>query len=152
MKPIRLTKVSLTPEAARQLEQLRLSRRDLSVVLGFGRKHRRASVTRYVLGQRQIPAGCERKLERLVGTTVRVANGQIITVDRNRRAISKTKKKAKRRGKSMRVWGYGRMGDCSSREQRAKSEEPDSGPKPTALRSPLTSPTHPHVFSGGRYL
>jgi hypothetical protein len=82
-KRLAVTKLTLTKQAARQLRQHGLSRGDLDVILRFGRKHHRGGVTFYRLGRRQIPVGCEQELERLVGVTVLVADGQIINIKRS---------------------------------------------------------------------
>jgi len=80
MKRIKVIKLLLSKHAAQRLQQLGLSRGDLNVVLRFGRRIHRSKVTFYVFSQRQIPTGCQRQLERLVGTTAVVIGDRIITV------------------------------------------------------------------------
>lgn len=92
-----MTKVRISRHAARRLAQREISLEDVHLVLRLGRRLHRTGVTFYFFGRRQIPGGLECELERLVGTTVLVAEGQVITAYRNKRAIAVIKRKPKRR-------------------------------------------------------
>ncbi len=94
-----ITKLSISRHAARRLAQRGISLHDLDLTLRFGRKIHRTGATFYFFGRRQIPRGLERQLERLVGTTLIVADGRLVTAYRNKRAIAEIKKKPKRRAK-----------------------------------------------------
>ncbi|GBC81432.1 hypothetical protein HRbin10_00544 [bacterium HR10] len=94
-----IAKLHISRHAARRMARRGITLRDLDLTLRFGRKIHRTGVTFYFFGRRQIPRGLERQLERLVGTTLIVADGQLITAYRNKRAIATIKKKPKRRAK-----------------------------------------------------
>jgi|FLYL01.1.fsa_nt_gi hypothetical protein len=94
---LEVTKVHISRHAAQRLAQRGISLEDVHLVLWLGRKLHRTGATFYFFGRRQIPQGLERELDRLVGTTLIVANGQLITAYRNKQAIAAVKKKPKRR-------------------------------------------------------
>lgn len=83
--------------ATRRMAQRNLTVEDVSLVLQLGHVEYRTGVEFYFLRSRDVPEGMERKLERLVGATVIVSNGEIITAYRNRNAISGIKRKLKHR-------------------------------------------------------
>lgn len=96
-KKMSIAKVTISRHAARRLAQRGISLEDVDLVLRLGRRLHRAGVTFYFFGQRQIPHGLEHHLERLVGTTLLVAEDHLITAYRNKRALAAIKKKPKRR-------------------------------------------------------
>ncbi len=104
MKKMTITRVQISRHAARRLAQRGISLEDVNLVLRLGRRLHRTGVTFYFFGRRQIPRGLERELERLVGTTLIVADGCVITAYRNKRAIAEIKKKPKRRFPSLAPW------------------------------------------------
>ncbi|GBC78265.1 hypothetical protein HRbin08_01752 [bacterium HR08] len=99
MMKANITKLSISRHAARRLAQRGISLEDVNIVLRLGRRFHRTGATFYFFGRRQIPRGLERQLERLVGTTLIVADGRLVTAYRNKRAIAEIKKKPKRRAK-----------------------------------------------------
>lgn len=99
MKTMDITRVRISRHAARRLAQRGISLEDVNIVLRLGQRLHRTGATFYFFGRRQIPHGLERQLERLVGTTLIVADGRLITAYRNKRAIATIKKKPKRRAK-----------------------------------------------------
>lgn len=86
----------VSEHAAQRMAQRNLDLGDLALVLRYGRVEHRTGVEFHFLGRRDLPAGMERRLERLVGTTLIVASGEIVTVYRNRRALSEIRRKSKR--------------------------------------------------------
>jgi hypothetical protein len=88
-------KYRLTRHARQRMAQRNLSRKDVGVVIRFGRKIYRTGAAFFFLGRRDLPNGRERELERLVGTTIIATEGQILTVYRNARAIAEIKRKVK---------------------------------------------------------
>jgi len=103
-KKISITRVQISRHAARRLAERGISLEDVNLVLRLGRRLHRTGATFYFFGRRQIPRGLERELERLVGTTLIVADGRLITAYRNKRAIAKIKKKPKRRFLPLALW------------------------------------------------
>jgi len=99
MKTMDITRVRISRHAARRLAQRGISLEDVNIVLRLGQRLHRTGATFYFFGRRQVPRGLERQLERLVGTTLIVADGQLITAYRNKHAIATIKKKPKRRAK-----------------------------------------------------
>ncbi len=99
------TKVHISRHAAQRLAQRGISLEDVHLVLRLGRKLHRTGATFYFFGRRQIPRGLERELERLVGTTLIVSDGRLITAYHNKRAIAVIKKKSKRRRKLSPILG-----------------------------------------------
>jgi hypothetical protein len=89
-------KFRISKHAARRMAQRNLSVGDVALTLRYGRREHRAGAEFYVLTKRGIPEGMGRALERLVGATVVVSGGEIVTVYRNRRALASIRKKAKR--------------------------------------------------------
>jgi hypothetical protein len=77
------------------MAQRNLSVGDVALVLRFGRKEHRTGVKFFFLGERDVPPGQERKLRRLVGTTVVAVDECILTVYRNERALAQIKRKLK---------------------------------------------------------
>ena len=68
---------------------------DVALVLRLGRREYRTGVQFFFLGERDVPEGQERALERLVGTTVVAVDGCILTVYRNEHAWARIKRKLK---------------------------------------------------------
>lgn len=103
---MRVSKYRISRHAARRMAQRNLSVGDVALVLRFGRKEHRTGVKFFFLGERDVPPGQERELERLVGTTVVAADECILTVYRNERALARIRRKLKwglsvcRRGES----------------------------------------------------
>ncbi|HXF06604.1 MAG TPA: DUF4258 domain-containing protein [Blastocatellia bacterium] len=97
IKAIEIERVRISRHAGQRLAQRGISLEDVHLVLRLGQKLHRTGVTFFFFGRRQIPRGLERELERLVGTTLLVSNGCLITAYRNKRAIAAIKKKLKRR-------------------------------------------------------
>jgi hypothetical protein len=69
---------------------------DLYPVIRFGRVTYVAGAEFYFLGKRDLPPNLQLELEHLVGVTVLVRNGHVLTVYRNRHAPSKIRRKLKR--------------------------------------------------------
>lgn len=93
---MKINKFRISHHAARRMAQRNLDLGDLAIVFTFGRREHRTGATFYFLAERDIPAGLERRLERLVGTTIVVEENVITTVYRNRRALRKIRRKPKR--------------------------------------------------------
>jgi hypothetical protein len=89
------TKYRLTRHARQRMAQRNLTRKDVGLVIRFGRKLYRTGAAFFFLGKRDLPKGSERELERLVGTTIIAADGQILTLYRNERSIAEIKRKLK---------------------------------------------------------
>lgn len=85
----------LSQHARQRMAQRNLSRKDVGLVIRFGRKLYRAGAAFFFLGRRDVPKGREREFERLIGTTVVAAEDEIVTTYRNDRAISRIKRKLK---------------------------------------------------------
>jgi hypothetical protein len=85
----------ISPHAALRMAQRNLGDGDLALVLRLGHEEHRAGATFYFLGARDVPAGMEKVLERLVGTTVVVEGARVSTVYRNRRALARIRRKSK---------------------------------------------------------
>lgn len=92
---MRINKYRISRHAARRIAQRNLSVGDVALVLRFGRKEHRTGVKFFFLGERDVPPGQERELERLVGTTIVAADECILTVYRNERALAQIKRKLK---------------------------------------------------------
>ena len=92
---MRISKYRISRHAARRMAQRNLSVGDLALVLRFGRKEHRTGVKFFFMGERDVPPGQERELERLVGTTVVAADKCILTVYRNEKALARIKRKLK---------------------------------------------------------
>ena len=92
---MRINRYRISRHAARRMAQRNLSVGDVALVLRFGRKEHRTGVKFFFLGERDVPPGQERELERLVGTTVVAADECILTVYRNERALAQIKRKLK---------------------------------------------------------
>jgi hypothetical protein len=89
--------VPFSQHAARRMAQRNLTAEDVSLVLQLGHVEYRTGVEFYFFGSRDVSEGMERELDRLVGVTVVVSNGEIITAYRNRHALSGIKRKLKHR-------------------------------------------------------
>lgn len=85
----------LTEHARQRLAQRNLTAEDIALVTHFGRMTHCNAATFYFLGRRDIPRGWERRLAPLVGATLVVGNGCLLTAYRNRRAWSVIKRKSK---------------------------------------------------------
>jgi hypothetical protein len=92
---MRINKYRISRHAARRMAQRNLSVGDVALVLRFGRKEHRTGVEFFFLGERDVPPGWGRELERLVGTTVVAADECILTVYRNEKALAQIKRKLK---------------------------------------------------------
>lgn len=87
--------VDFSEHAKQRLPQRNLSPEEVALVLSLGRVSYCTGVKFYFLAERDLPSGLEKELARLVGTTVIVAGSEVVTVYRNRRALSKIKHKSK---------------------------------------------------------
>ena len=85
----------MTEHARQRLAQRNLTEEDIVWVTRFGRLTYNSGATFYFLGRRDIPRGWERKLEHLIGTTLIVVNGWLITAYRNRCGWKKVRRKSK---------------------------------------------------------
>lgn len=92
---MRVNKYRISKHAARRMARRNLSVGDVALVLWLGHKEHRTGADFFFLGERDVPPGLERALERLVGTTVVAVGGCILTVYRNKGALSKIKRKLK---------------------------------------------------------
>jgi hypothetical protein len=92
---MRINKYRISKHAARRMAQRNLSVGDVALVLRLGRREHRTGVKFFFLGERDVPPGQERELERLVGTTVVATDECILTVYRNERALAHIKRKLK---------------------------------------------------------
>jgi hypothetical protein len=97
-KEERASKLKLSAHAWRRLAQRNLTVSDIVVALRYGRRIHRASADFFFLGAKDLPSGRENELSRLVGTTIVIEDNFIVTAYRNRRALAKVKRKAKRYG------------------------------------------------------
>lgn len=102
---MRVSKYRISRHAARRMAQRNLSVGDVALVLRFGRREYRTGVKFFFLGERDVPPGQERELERLVGTTIVAADECILTVYRNEKALARIKRKLK--------W---RLSECKRKE------------------------------------
>lgn len=87
---------TISAHAARRMAQRNIEPDDIAEVIRLGRVTHRSRAEFYFLGRRDLPQGCERDFEHLVGITVVVVSDQVATAYRNRRAISKIRRKPKR--------------------------------------------------------
>ena len=85
----------LSRHAVRRMAQRNVDTNDLYPVIRFGRLTHVAGAEFYFLGTRDLPPGLRLDLERLVGITVVVREGQVLTVYRNRRSPGMIKRKLK---------------------------------------------------------
>ena len=81
--------------AAQRMAQRNLVPGDLAAVLCLGRTEHRAGARFFFPGGRDVPEHLGSALETLVGTTVVVEGDEITTVYRNRRALTRIKRKHK---------------------------------------------------------
>lgn len=84
-----------TAHAQQRLPQRNLNARDIALVTRFGRVAHATHATFYFLGERDVPRGWTRELARLVGTTLVIVEGCLVTAYRNRRAWRAIKRKSK---------------------------------------------------------
>lgn len=94
---MRIGKYRISRHAAKRMAQRNLSLSDVALVLRLGRKEHRTGVRFFFFGERDVPRDREIDLRRLAGTTIVAAEERILTVYRNGRAISRIKRKSKRR-------------------------------------------------------
>ena len=90
-----INKYRITQHAAQRMAQRNLDLGDLAIVLHFGRKRHCAGAKFYFLGERDIPAGLERKLKRLAGTVIVTDGPSVITVYRHENAWRDIRHKGK---------------------------------------------------------
>jgi hypothetical protein len=86
----------VSEHAMQRMAQRNLDEEDVAAVMRFGRVEYRTGAEFYFLGRRDLPKGMEQKFARLVGTTIIVEDGWVVTAYRNHRAISDIKRKPKR--------------------------------------------------------
>lgn len=83
--------------AVSRMTQRRITREQVALALRFGRVACRAGAFFHFLGERDLPRALKRQYEKLIGTTVVVnKSGEVVTVYKNRDAISTIKRKMKR--------------------------------------------------------
>jgi hypothetical protein len=87
---------TISEHAALRMAQRNVTPDDAALVVRYGTVEHRTGVEFYFLARRDIRPGSERRLERLVGTTIVVWRGSIQTVYRNRRALASIRRKSKR--------------------------------------------------------
>lgn len=92
---MRITQFHVSGSAVRQMAQRNLSPEDILAVLTFGCAYYVAGVTVFFLRWRDLSGGLERKLERLVGTSVAVAGNRILAAYRNPKVIAEIKRGSK---------------------------------------------------------
>lgn len=97
---MRIDKYFVSSHAAQRMAERNVNPTEAATVLRYGRILYRSGAKFFFLGERDLPRGQEKELARLVGTTI-VVGLKIKTIYRNRRAISRIKRKPKR---SMRWW------------------------------------------------
>lgn len=85
----------LTQHARQRMAQRNLSADDLKLVFRYGRRCHAANATFYFLGKRDAQKAQSKELERLIGTTLVLMSGRLITAYRNRRAWAVIKRKPK---------------------------------------------------------
>lgn len=93
---MQIKKYKISVHAARRMAQRNLNVGDVALVMRFGRKIHRARAMFFFLGERDVPEGLEKKLEKLIGATIVVTDKTILTVYRNRNALTNIKHKLKR--------------------------------------------------------
>ncbi|HWP42362.1 MAG TPA: DUF4258 domain-containing protein [Blastocatellia bacterium] len=86
----------ISKHAVKRMAQRNVSVPEMATVVSLGRVKHRAGATFFFLGRRDVPEGRMRELEKLIGTTVVITGNEILTVYRNRRALSSIKRKLKR--------------------------------------------------------
>lgn len=89
--------VDFNRHAVRRMAQRNLTFADIYTVIRLGQKIYRAGAIFYFLGRRDVPEGKEKRLEKLIGTTVIRHKNSVVTAYRNRRAIGTIKRKSKRK-------------------------------------------------------
>ena len=90
-----INEVHFSEHAKLRLSQRNLTPDEVDLVLRFGRVTYRTGAKFYFLGKRDLPLGLEDNLSRLVGTTVIVAEDEVVTAYRDQHALSKIKRKSK---------------------------------------------------------
>jgi hypothetical protein len=88
---------SINHHAAQRMAQRNVNFADLEIVLRFGRVLHRTGAEFYFLAKRDLPDDLQRQFDYLVGATVILENEKIITVYRNRRTLSRIRRKRKHR-------------------------------------------------------
>ena len=93
---MRIGNLHISKHAEQRMAQRNICSQDIANVVQLGRIAYRAGAAFFFLGRRDVPDKRLRELEKLVGTTVVIAENEILTVYRNKRAISTIKRKPNR--------------------------------------------------------
>lgn len=89
--------MKFSAHAQSRMSQRRINRSAVSLVLTYGRVIHCTGASFHFLGERDLPGHLVREHQRLIGTTVVISrDGEVITVYKNRDAISTIKRKKKR--------------------------------------------------------
>lgn len=95
MKAFNNFRYEISDHAAVRMAQRNLKQSDLETVVKYGQKIRKTGAVFYFLGERNLPKKEENKMARLIGTTVIIAGETVVTVYRNKDAVSRIKRKRK---------------------------------------------------------
>jgi hypothetical protein len=89
-------KLRITAHAFRRLAQRNITVSDLLKAIALGRKIYRSHALYYFVGVRDLPAAQTRELEHLIGVTVVTSGNHVLTAFRNKKALAKIRRRAKR--------------------------------------------------------
>ncbi|HKQ07901.1 MAG TPA: hypothetical protein VJ464_22430 [Blastocatellia bacterium] len=92
---MQINQLNVSCHAARRMAQCNLSPSDIEAVISFGHTSFLSTATLFFLGWRDVARGLERKLERLVGTSVVTIGNRIIAVSRSAKVLTRIKRKSK---------------------------------------------------------
>ncbi|MGH9908873.1 MAG: DUF4258 domain-containing protein [Pyrinomonadaceae bacterium] len=93
MTPERLR---ITAHAFRRLAQRNISLSDLLKAIEIGRTIYRSHARYFFVGARDLPPDRARELDHLIGVTVVTTGNHVLTAFRNKKAIAKIRRRAKR--------------------------------------------------------
>jgi hypothetical protein len=89
-------KLKLSFHARQRMNQRRINRDEMNVVLQYGRQSYRSGIKFIFLGRRDLPAGLARQYDHLIGTTILIAGQEVITIYKNLNAMAVIRRKSKR--------------------------------------------------------
>lgn len=90
-----MEKLIVSKHATQRMSQRNLATSDIAFVMQFGRLVHRTGVEFYFLAKRDIPTSLLKNYQRLIGTTLLITNGEIVTVYRNINGYSLIRRKLK---------------------------------------------------------
>ncbi|MBX7222588.1 MAG: DUF4258 domain-containing protein [Blastocatellia bacterium] len=89
------TRFVISEHARTRMNQRRLSEADLDIVWEFGRVHHAAGAEFYFLAAADLPAALSAQYAHLVGTTLVIEDGVLVTTYKNHHALEVIKRKQK---------------------------------------------------------